>query len=74
MSMPLLKLFLFGLVLILMVIAGLTTYRWLNKKIIQSQKLTGVIGFALLMFVMNLGILLGGVYLLISLYSLLFTS
>ena len=72
--MALLKLFLFGLVLILMVIAGLATYRWLNKKIIQSQKLTGVVGFTLLMFMMNLGILLGGVYLLITLYSLLFTS
>lgn len=72
--MPLLKLFLFGLVLIIMIISGLATYRWLNKKIIQSQNLTGVIGYAILMIMMNLGILLGGVYLLFILYRLLFAS
>ncbi len=72
--MPLLKLFFFGLILILMVFVAVTTYRWLNKKIIGSQKLTALVGFSVLLLIINAIILFGGIYLLLVLYPVLFAK
>lgn len=72
--MDVIKLILFAIVLALVAIGGIASYRWLNGKIMSSNKLGGVLGHALLLIVINLAILIGGSYLLILLYRFLFAA
>lgn len=72
--MDVFKLILFAIVLALVAIGGVASYRWLNGKIMASNKLGGVLGHALLLIVINLAILIGGSYMLIFLYRFLFAA
>lgn len=72
--MDVFKLILFVIVLALVAIGGIASYRWLNGKIMGSNKLGGVLGHALLLIVINLAILIGGTYMLIFLYKFLFAA
>jgi len=72
--MDVFKLILFAIVLALVAIGGVASYRWLNGKIMASNKLGGVLGHALLLIVINLAILIGGSYMLIFLYKFLFAA
>ncbi len=72
--MDVFKLILFVIVLALVAIGGVASYRWLNGKIMASNKLGGVLGHALLLIVINLAILIGGSYMLIFLYKFLFAA
>lgn len=72
--MDVFRLIVFLIVLALVAIAGIASYRWLNGKIMSSNKLGGVIGHALLLIVINLAILIGGAYLLLFLYQFLFKA
>ena len=73
-TMDVFKLILFVIVLALVAIGGIASYRWLNGKIMASNKLGGVLGHALLLIVINLAILIGGSYMLIFLYRFLFAA
>ena len=66
-----LKLLVFGLVLLLIVVAAVASYRFLNKKILASSGLTGVLGYALLLVLSNVLLIYGGVWTLIKVYGFL---
>lgn len=66
-----LKLLVFGLVLLLIVVAAVASYRFLNKKILASSRLTGVLGYALLLILSNVLLIYGGVWTLIKVYGFL---
>ena len=66
-----LKLLVFGLVLLLIVVGGVSCYRILNKKILASNKLISVTGYALLLILANIALLYGGVWVLIKVYGFL---
>ena len=66
-----LKLLLFGLVLLLIVVGGVYSYRSLNKRILASDKLSAVVVYALLLILANVMLLFGGVWVLLKVYGFL---
>lgn len=70
----LLKLLVFGLVLIFVATAAWYCYRKLNARIIASEKMGSLLLYTFLLIAANIVLLFGGIFLLVKLYELFVTG
>lgn len=68
---PVYKLALFIIIFGLIVVTGYSTFRYLNRKINESETGRELAGYSLLLVVINAGLLVGGLFLLIKAYGFL---
>lgn len=68
---PILKLLLFPLLTVVVVRIGYSAYRYFNEKIISSRTFASLVFSAILMILVNTGLLVGGLLGLVKLYELL---
>jgi hypothetical protein len=67
----LLKLLVFLTILLIILIAAVKVYRTFNQRILASTTLSGVIGNALLMVLINAALCFGGSWILFTVYGFL---
>lgn len=70
--MAIVKLLLFGCILLLVFVFGWYSYKWLNKKIINSYNLASILSYAGLLIAINILLLFGGILALLKTYEYLF--
>jgi hypothetical protein len=68
---PVYKLFLFIIVFGLTLMMGYSSFRYLNRKINESETGWGLAGYSLLLLLVNAALFFGGLYVLIKAYSFL---
>ena len=68
---PVYKLALFIIILGLLLVSGYSSFRYLNRKIKESETGWELAGYSLLLVLVNVGLLVGGLFLLIKSYGYL---
>ena len=68
---PVYKLFLFIIVFGLTLMIGYSSFRYLNRKIYESETGWGLAGYSLLLLLVNVALFFGGLCVLIKAYSFL---
>ena len=68
---PVYKLFLFIISFGLMLMTGYSSFRYLNRKINESETGWELAGYSLLLLLVNAGLLFGGLFVLIKSYGFL---
>lgn len=70
--LPILKIMLFPLLGGIAFIVGFRAYRYFNKKINSSGTIWQLVFYSLSLIVINIGIILGGLWALLTVYKLLY--
>jgi hypothetical protein len=68
---PVYKLALFIIIFGLLLVTGYSSFRYLNRKIKQSEAWWELTGYSFLLVLVNAGLLVGGLFLLIKSYGYL---
>lgn len=67
--LPILNIFLFPVLGAAVILLGVYVYRYFNNKIIGSSTLVALLGYALLMIAVNIGIIAAAVLVLMKVYA-----